>query len=442
MTIGYWRTEATDALRAGADAMQPGQLVPAGDIYAVAAARSDVYTRLARLTSLLLGGPPVGEVASRTVATDLLLARVPDATRLYGGLRGAGLLKQEFPPAPAEVGEAASRLRRAADAIGVIGDILASHVTPFRRPQTQEGLQIRARGGVAGGLADVGGLVIEAIAVDRRLPDWLGGAGQHPEMDFHPLSRSANWAVNSQLQAAARAVEAAGAGRPRLLDELDLTRQPLEQPATPATVDEAAAAINASRRWLWQHPDQIGVAHLQLVSQLGLALHSLVDVPDSPARSRWREVAAMVADLRGVSPTDTARDVAGEVREVLHWLHGHHDQGEAADQHAELQPLAARMPVLASTLHRGLDRALQAKNVFLPDTLLQKPAGSLIYRAVERWRPATRFDDLIRDLSRSLWLLADPETAAPAPPSAVDASARRARTDAPSTARSGPRPHR
>jgi hypothetical protein len=38
MTIGYWRTEATDALTAAAAAMQPGQFVPAGDIYASTAA--------------------------------------------------------------------------------------------------------------------------------------------------------------------------------------------------------------------------------------------------------------------------------------------------------------------------------------------------------------------------------------------------------------------
>ena len=100
------------------------------------------------------------------------------------------------------------------------------------------------------------------------------------------------------------------------------------------------------------------------------------------------------------------------------------------------------MPVLASTLHRGLDRALGSKNVFLPDTVLQKPAGSLIYRAVEKWRPATRYDDLARDLSRSLWRLAEHETSSPAPTSGTDASTRRARTDAPSTPRSVPRPQR
>nr|WP_221381996.1 hypothetical protein [Actinoplanes polyasparticus] len=66
--------------------------------------------------------------------------------------------------------------------------------------------------------------------------------------------------------------------------------------------------------------------------------------------------------------------------------------------------------MLASALHRGLDRALATKNVLLPDTVLQKPSRSLLYRTIEKWRLATRFDDLVRDLSRALWRLADPET--------------------------------
>lgn len=442
MTVGHWRIEATDALRAAAAAMQPGELVLPGDIYAVAGARSDVYHQLARLTGLLLGGPPVGEVTSRKAATDLLLGRRPDATRLYGGLRGAALLEQELPITPSGVGETATRLRRAADALGVMGDILASHVTPFRRPQTQEGLQIRARGGVSGGLADIGALVVAAIAVDRRLPGWLDAAGQHPEMDFHPLSRSANWAVNSRLRVTARAVEEAGAGRPRLLDELDLSRQPRDQPSTPATADEAASAIDAARRWLWQHPEQITVTHLQLVAQVGLAVHALVDEPGSPARTRWRDAAATVADLRGTPPTDTGRDAAGELREVLHWLRGHHEQGEAADRHRDLQPLLTRMPAMASTLHRGLDRALQARNIVVPETVLQKPAGSLIYRAAQTWRSATRADDVVRDLSRALWRLATPDAPTDAAPTTPDSSPARSRADTPSTTRHAPRPHR
>ena len=294
MTIGFWRLEATEALRAAATAMHASGTVPSGHVYALAAARSDVYAQLARVTGLLVGGPPGREVPSRAAATDLLQSG-PDATRLYTGLRGAALLEQDLPPAAAEPGEAAVRMRRAADAIGVIGDILASHVTPYGRPQTQEGWQIRARGGVAGGLADVGGLVVEAIDADRQLPGWLDGGGRHAQMDFHPLTRSANWAVNSRLREAADAVIAAGAGRLRLLNELDLSRQPLEQAGQPATVDAAVTAVDASRQWLWKHPDQIGVAHLHLVAQLGLAVHSLVDEPDSPARARWRDAAATVA---------------------------------------------------------------------------------------------------------------------------------------------------
>jgi hypothetical protein len=61
----------------------------------------------------------------------------------------------------------------------------------------------------------------------------------------------------------------------------------------------------------------------------------------------WRDAAATVADLPWAPAIDTGRDVAGELREVLHWLRAQHDQGETADRRR--------------ALHRGLDRALHRR---------------------------------------------------------------------------------
>jgi hypothetical protein len=408
-SVGFWRDEATTALRAAGAEMHVGQLVPPNDIYAVAVFRSTAYAQLARVTALLIGGPPVREVPDRKLATRLMRQPGKDANRLFAGLRGAAHLGPEYPLPSAELSAAAGRMQRAADAIGVIGDILASHVTPTGRPRTLEGRQICARGGVTSALAGVAQLTVEAIGVDRQLPGWLDCDGRRSEMEFHPLARSANWAVNGPLRAVAGAVIAAGADRPSLLDVLELSRQPFEHPPPVTTVDAAITAINAARSWLWQHPEQLTLAHLQLAANLGLAVHELVDEPGTPTRTRWRATLLTVAELRGAPSVAAAASAARELTEVLHWLRTS-GAGPDGEQRPDLRRLAGALPALASTLHRGLDRATQVKNLFLRDAVLHRRQGSLIYHASQRWRPATRADDLVRDLSRALWHLANPDT--------------------------------
>jgi hypothetical protein len=54
------------------------------------------------------------------------------------------MVERRFQPRPATLGGAGRSLRRAADAVGVIGDIVAGHVVPRQRPRTPEGAAIRA----------------------------------------------------------------------------------------------------------------------------------------------------------------------------------------------------------------------------------------------------------------------------------------------------------
>jgi hypothetical protein len=187
-----------------------------------------------------------------------------------------------------------------------------------------------------------------------------------------------------------------------------------------STADAAVTAINTARSWLWQHPEQLAVTHLQLAAKLGLAVYEIVDEAGAPTRTRWRATALAVAELRGPPTVDAAAHVAGELDEVLHWLR---KRGSAADrdhQH-DLGRLTGPLAALAGTLHRGLDRAMLARNLFLSDAVLRRQQGSLIYRAVQRWRPATRADDLVRDLSRALWRLAKLDTT-PAPSTLASAT--------------------
>jgi hypothetical protein len=82
---------------------------------------------------------------------------------------------------------------------------------------------------------------------------------------------AARWSSSSRLGAVARDLIASSAGHPPLLDELEVARQPIDPAHAVTNADEAIAAVAAARSWLWEHPDQVAVAHLQLAIQVGLA---------------------------------------------------------------------------------------------------------------------------------------------------------------------------
>ncbi|MBO4140185.1 hypothetical protein J5U46_08525 [Micromonospora tulbaghiae] len=378
----------------------------AADINAAVLARSAVYAQLARATELLVGGRPVPEVPDRAGASTILRRRGQRLTQLYVGLRAATIVERKFPPSPNRVtAEPARSLHRAADAVGVIADILASHVPPGQGPRTPEGLAIRAGGGVQAGIADIARLTSILVMVDLALPRWLSHGRGHLTEIYRPVAETARWTASSGLGGIARELIAAGRDQPPL-DGLDIARSPLNPAPSVRTVDDAIGAVAAARSWMWQHPGQVTGAHLQLGTQLGLAAHILVSDGEPTMVGGWRQAAVAAADLRATPPVGPARDAAAELAEVLRWARsqaavGHNERAELGDK--QVVRLSSELPFLAATLHRGLSAALQRGELFVKAEMpLARPAGSLIFRATERWRPAVSDDDVVQDLNRGL----------------------------------------
>ncbi|MEV1073866.1 hypothetical protein [Micromonospora parva] len=406
MTVGQWYDEAHQALRTASSAMGQSRAMAAADINGAVIARSAIYTQLARAAALLVGGRPAAEVPDRARATAILARRGQSLTQLYVGLQAAAIVDRSYPPSPAVVVAGPARsLRRAADAIGVIGDILASHVPPGQTPRTPEGLAIRAGGGVQSGVADIARLTSAAIMIDIALPGWLDQRRGHLTEIYRPAAEAARWTATSRLSAVTRELIALGRGQPQL-HGLDIARSPLNPAPAVRTADDAVAAVSAARTWMWQNAGELTSTHLQLGTQLGLAVHILSSTGDPEMIGGWRQAAIAAADLRATPLVGPARDAVAELREVLRWLRSLDtvDRGEPGDRRLpQLGRLNSELPFMAATLHKGLSAALQRRDLFVKDEgVLQRPAGSLVFRAAGRWRPAVRGDDIVQDLARAL----------------------------------------
>ncbi|MFY1595902.1 hypothetical protein [Micromonospora sp. WMMD737] len=405
MTVGFWLEEAQRALRAATSAVTGRRASDAGEINALVHARADVYHQMARITELLVGGRPVTEEANKATATLILGRRGQNLTRLYVGLRAAARKDEHLPPAPAITAGPARSLRRAADALGIIGDIIAGHVPFKRRPGTPEGRAIRAGGGVQGTLADVARLTIEAVRLDSRLPPWLNRGGPLAHT-YRSAAEAAEWTSNSRLGLAAAQLVATAKFEPGLRD-LDTARSPLHPAPTVDTVETAITAIRAARMWLWLHPAQVTGVHLQTGTQLGLAVHILTARGKPDMIGGWRQAAIAAADLQATPASGPAQNAAAEISEALRWARSMlviTAQEDARRQARNPERLVSEMRLMAATLHRGLRAAVRHCNLFVrADAILHRPAGSLVYRTVPRWRPATSNDDLVRDLSGALW---------------------------------------
>ncbi|MFF5217827.1 hypothetical protein [Micromonospora sp. NPDC000442] len=451
MTIGHWHREAQRALRAAATAMERHPASSAADINAAVIARSAIYAQLARATELLVGGRPVAEVPNRAAALTILRRRGQRLTQLYVGLRVAGIVERQFPPPPAPVtAEPARSLHRAADAVGVIADIFASHVPPGQRPRTPEGLAIRAGGGLQAGIADIARLTSDLVMIDLALPGWFSHGRGHLTEIYRPVAEAARWTTNSGLAAVAREMIAAGRGQPPL-DALDIARSPINPTPSVRTVDDAIGAVAAARSWMWQYPGQVTGVHLQLGTQLGLAVHMLISKGAPTMVGGWRQAAIAAAGLRATPPIGPAQEAAAELAETLRWV-----RSQAAVGRNERVPLSNKLVVrlsselsfLAVTLHRGLSAALRRGQLFVKGEMpLTRPAGSLVFRTAERWRPAVADDDVVHDLNRGLAQRHQPEndtpgTAArafpqpPRPRTSVDQTSDRTVTGAASRSRS------
>lgn len=410
MTVGFWYEEAHRALRVATAAVTRRRAGTAGEINGLVDARVDLYHQLARVTELLVGGRPVAEVPDKAAAALLLGRHGQSLTRFYVGLRAAAVVDERLPPAPEVTSGAARPLRRAADAIGVMGDIIAGHVPPGHRPGTAEGVAIRAGGGVQGGLGDIARLAVDAVRLDGRLPAWLDRGGPLAQT-YRAVAETARWTSGGRLGAVAKELVAAAKAQPDLR-ELDIARSPLHPAPAVDTADAAIAAVRAARTWLWLNPARVTGAHLQVGTQLGLAVHVLRADGSMAMIGGWRQAAIAAAELRATPAAGPAHDAVAELGEALRWTRSLLDPGAGRMQHGvrEAARLGSEMLLMAATLHRGLRSAIPRRNLFVrADAVLERPVGSLVYHATPRWRPATVDDDLVRDLSRALWQIIGPD---------------------------------
>lgn len=406
MSFGQWHSEALEALSTAGAAMGRDRPRTAADVNATVTARSALFTQLARVTELLVGGRPAAEVPDRAGAAAILARRGQVLTQFYVGIRAAAIVDRRFPPASVAVStEPARSLRRAADAVGVMGDILASHVPPGRGPCTPEGLAIRAGGGVQSGLAKIARLTVHAATIDIALPGWLDHGQGHLAEIYRPVAETARWTAGSRLSAVARDLIAAGRGIPPL-DDLNVARSPLSPAPLVSSAEAAITAIAAARTWMWHNPAQLTGAHLQLGTRLGLAVHVLTSAGGPQMVGGWRQAAIAAGEIRATPPVGPARDAAAELAEVLRWLRPQasaHRSESAGPPDQQIARLKAELPFLAATLHKGLAAALQRRELFVrAESSLTRQAGSLVFRTTERWRPAISEDDVVQDLTRAL----------------------------------------
>ncbi|MEV4210171.1 hypothetical protein [Micromonospora sp. NPDC049662] len=398
----------------------------AADVNATVVARCAVWAQLARTTELLAGRPQLA-VSSRAEASTVLSGQWKPAIQLYFGLRAAAAVDRTLPPSrDTPTLEPTLSLRRAADAITVIGDILASHLPTEHQPGTPEGQAIRAGAGVQSGLADIAQLALNAVAIDIALPGWLDHTHGYLGEIYRPAAEAAEWTSGSGLSAVARELVALGSGHPRLRG-LDVARSPMYPVPMANSVEDAIAAIRAARTWLWQNPRELTGVHLQLGTQLGLAIHVLARQGRPKITSEWRSAAIAAADLRTGTPMGLAMDAGGELAEALRWLRSH-DQRDPDLPHPINDQQGFRLtwelPFLAAALHQGLTSALDRRDLFVKsDGVLVRPAGSLVFRVVRNWRPAVRGDVVVQDLTHALLRAQDDgkyrnwsSTAFPSPP--------------------------
>jgi hypothetical protein len=92
------------------------------------------------------------------------------------GLHAAGHLDRPYPPTGEPRTPAEQGMRRAADGVGAIGAILASHMHPGRAPRTPKGRRSGPAAACPRHWPTSRGSPRSLLAVEAKLPAWLGRA--------------------------------------------------------------------------------------------------------------------------------------------------------------------------------------------------------------------------------------------------------------------------
>jgi hypothetical protein len=367
------------------------------DHVAAAIARAQLYRALERQIVLVDGG------------SGRRLAQVVRRATARTGV--------DLPAAPRPMVPAAVALTEAAEAATIASEILASHIGHGAEgaPRTSDGAAVLAGVDRSDNLAQLAQLAKTAGEVDRALARWLD-----PDYATRPDRQKLITAAAADAKSTGAALPPVAAaqaahGDPDRAPLRSLAPSPAtDDPhrwATPTSPAECVAAVDAARAWLLRHPEQLTARHLGEISRTGLALThdlgQLLTATGNPGANeataalahRWRNAATAADALRSPirhEPTTATEALAGaerwlrdQLRHGGQWLPGAAitQTPEAAEAwRSAARELAARMPDLATLVHRGAEHALQNGNLIAPTGRLHKPPGSLVQ--VAQWTVA------------------------------------------------------
>lgn len=432
MTYGHWLDQATTALHTARDAAATTRAAGHGDAATTITARNLVYHRLANIADQL-GGTPRTEgtirAAEHLINSNTRVAATA-ASRLMGvGLRAA--IAEPAPAAPAGIttGELTHQLTNAADALGLAGDILASHLGSLDRPaRTPEGYALAAGAGQTGACADLAQLASHMIEIDRQLPAWLS-RGRTPRTlraVYQPAIDRVRWWTRSRYPSLLNEIagQANGESVLRMLNTAPSTE--LSTAARQVnSIGDVADVLDTARAWLHQHPGRAQYAHLVAATRLAVVISNSAARIDPngtlDTRSyvhRWAQVAKKLQPLTGLDQAnpDTllqALDTASD------WLR-QQARTHLADPNQRAQPnpnwqaaqpqLLGKLPGLATQLDRALAAATIRGHLCVNQSELDSSRTRRgIFYAKARWRKAKPDNDEVRALRGRL------ETAARAP---------------------------
>jgi hypothetical protein len=379
VTYGTWLDQARGDLAAAHRTVVQASVAEFRDAAEVVAERDGCVRCLYRLAGLLggVGAPSTAAVgAVKDPTAQAVLRALPTA---IGTAPSVGDTGQR---------SAASRLlRSAAQAAGVAGDILASHVDPINGPRTPEGAAIRLGAGRYAALAEIAGCALDLVQIDRELLAWL----QRSMLPDLWLGSSLHHALTTGLQDWGVDQLAAVASLPReppLVRQLEVAAV-LGRPTLPRTPDTAAQCadlIDDFRLWAYRHPEQVSGAHLSAATRVGLLIATLApDRVAADARAGWRRAVQALSNIAAPAPRDHDLRAAelGHVADLL--------RANTTDvDRYELVEVAGRLPRLADTLDE-ITRQLVYRGALLTKqkTLEHSRTRAGVVPAVGRWVTAT-----------------------------------------------------
>ncbi|SNT65691.1 hypothetical protein SAMN05421812_12534 [Asanoa hainanensis] len=415
----YLETAAAQLARAHAILRQPRPPDPAVRASA-ALARIRLYRSVERQV-VAVGGVREADLPQRGV--------VPDRQRAGGNQTAAANLATALRYATAHsitasegvgnippIGPAAVALHSAHQALQIAGDILISNTGPYtgpgddHQPSTADGIALLAGVGRENNLAAVARLAAAAADMDVRLARWLW-----PEEAPAPLGRvlaaaeqDAWQTKNGSLRNDARTIVGLGHGAQAPVRALAIGPA-VDDPhrwASPASLQECVAAVDAARAWLTRRGDDLTVQQVVRVATAAVGItrsvgHVQAHTTGTPALDElaattarpWRGVLEFANELRSPVPDrGNLSTLTAAMSGVATWLQGQlRPAGQwadpprwAADEAARsawrtgTAQILSRMPDLADQLHDATLRAHGRGGVLTEARRLIRRPGQLI----------------------------------------------------------------